>query len=160
LGGCGRSGAKAVCSSRSDGGWQADQDSGFPAAAIGAHRVSPRSSRHADCAIDQIYPHFLETDRWTAYTYAAPLGLIPCPTLAAVIGLTMIRGPFASKPWSLTLAAAGLIYGAIGVVRLGVRLDIALLVGAAIIASAAALPHSPSRQRIGPSARVVRARPA
>lgn len=39
-----------------------------------------------------MYPHFLRADSWTAYAYASPLGLIPCPTLAAVTGLTLALG--------------------------------------------------------------------
>jgi hypothetical protein len=36
------------------------------------------------------YPHFLERNPWTAYLYAAPMGLLPCPTLATVIGATVM----------------------------------------------------------------------
>jgi hypothetical protein len=83
------------------------------------------------------YPHFLTANHWTAYTYAAPFGLLPCPTLSAVIGLTLVLGMLRSKPWSMTLAAAGLIYGAIGVFNLGVVLDYGLLAGGAGLAVAA-----------------------
>jgi hypothetical protein len=76
------------------------------------------------------YPHFLETDRWTEYAYAAPLGLLPCPTLAAVTGLSMVCREFRSRVWAFTLAAAGVLYGAIGVFVLGVTLDYVLLAGA------------------------------
>ena len=78
------------------------------------------------------YPHFLETDRWMTYAYAAPLGVLPCPTLSAVIGATLILG-LLSAEWSLTLAAAGLAYGAVGVFVLGVQLDYALLAGALLL---------------------------
>ena len=81
-------------------------------------------------AFGWVYPHFLVTDRWTTYTYAAPLGLIPCPTLAAVIGLTLVLSFLRSRPWSVTLAIAGLLYGVIGVFWLGVALDYVLLAGA------------------------------
>lgn len=81
------------------------------------------------------YPHFLETERWTMYAYAAPLGLIPCPTLSAVIGATLILGRLGSRSWSITLAAAGIGYGAIGVFGLGVSLDIILLAGAFLLAA-------------------------
>lgn len=79
-----------------------------------------------------VYPHFLESSRWTAYLYAAPLGLVPCPTLAAALGLTLMLGRLDSTVWNLTLAAAGLLYGGIGLVRLGVALDVGLVAGAAM----------------------------
>jgi len=50
------------------------------------------------------YPHFLETDRWTTYVYASPLGVLPCPTLSAVIGATLLFS------WAL-LARSSLRYG-------------------------------------------------
>jgi hypothetical protein len=82
------------------------------------------------------YPHFLETDRWMTYAYAAPLGVLPCPTLSAVIGATLIVGLPGSATWSITLAAAGLLYGAVGVFVLGVQLDYALLAGALVLVGA------------------------
>jgi hypothetical protein len=82
------------------------------------------------------YPHFLKTDHWTAYAYAAPLGIVPCPTLSALIGVTLIFGLFRSRVWATTLAAAGLLYAAIGVFRLGVLLDYGLLAGATVLAAA------------------------
>lgn len=77
-----------------------------------------------------VYPHFLDTEQWTEYAYAAPLGLLPCPTLAAVIGVTLALGLFRSTFWAATLAASGLVYGAIGVFGLEVSLDYVLLFGA------------------------------
>jgi glyoxylase-like metal-dependent hydrolase (beta-lactamase superfamily II) len=79
------------------------------------------------------YPHFLAADHWTTYLYAAPFGLLPCPTLSAVIGLTLMLGMLRSRAWSVTLAAAGLIYGAMGVFGLGVTLDYGLLGGAVLL---------------------------
>jgi hypothetical protein len=84
-----------------------------------------------------VYPHFLHTRTWAEYIYAAPLGLIPCPTLSAVIGATLILGLLQSKAWSLAVALAGLLYGVIGVFRLGVGLDVALIAGATILAAGA-----------------------
>jgi hypothetical protein len=88
------------------------------------------------------YPHFLIPDGWTAYMYAAPLGLLPCPTLSAVIGLTLILSFLRSRPWTTTLAVAGLLYGAIGVFRLGVTLDYVLLAGAMVLVGAVACSSS------------------
>jgi len=76
------------------------------------------------------YPHFLETRSWISYLYAAPLGLIPCPTLSAAIGLTLVTGLFGSRTWSAALATLGILYGLIGVFRLGVVMDGILLGGA------------------------------
>jgi hypothetical protein len=90
------------------------------------------------------YPHFLETAGWTAYTYAAPLGLLPCPTLSVVIGVSLMLRLLASRTWALTLAAAGLLYGAVGVFMLGVELDYVLLAGALVLAGSIATLSSPS----------------
>jgi hypothetical protein len=84
-----------------------------------------------------VYPHFLHARTWAEYIHAAPLGLIPCPTLSAVIGVTLILGLLESRAWSLTVALMGLAYGAIGIFRLGVRIDVALLAGAALLVVAA-----------------------
>ena len=80
-----------------------------------------------------VYPHFLRTDSWSAYFYASPFGLLPCPTLSIAIGVTLVVRPLASRTWSMTLAAAGLLYGAVGVFRLGVGLDWVLLVASTIL---------------------------
>lgn len=60
-------------------------------------------------------PHLVSVDRWQAYAVVAPLGLIPCPTLAAVIGVTLMVGPPASKAWSAVLSVAAIVYGVVGV---------------------------------------------
>ena len=93
------------------------------------------------------YPHFLQTGTWTAYLYAAPFGLLPCPTLSVAIGFTLMLGLFRSRLWCWALVAAGIAYGAIGVWRLGVVLDYGLLAGAAllgIVAVTRALRRSPA----------------
>jgi hypothetical protein len=84
------------------------------------------------------YPHFLERNPWTAYLYAAPMGLLPCPTLATVIGATVMLSLLDSTRWTATLAIAGLVYGAIGVMELRVNLDYGLLAGAAVVLGALA----------------------
>jgi hypothetical protein len=86
------------------------------------------------------YPHFAHTQSWVAYTYASPFGLLPCPTLSVVIGLTLIGGDLRSTAWNIPLIVAGLLYGSIGVFRLGVVLDVTLLAGA--IAHAAAFANA------------------
>lgn len=79
------------------------------------------------------YPHFLGTERWTSYLYAAPLGILPCPTVSAVTGVTLVFRQLGSRAWAFTLATAGLAYGAMGAFVLGVTLDYVLLVGAILI---------------------------
>ena len=74
-----------------------------------------------------IYPHFLEVSSIFQYVYAAPSGLVPCPTLSVVIGFAVVYRGFQSGLWTGTLLVAGLIYGMIGVFRLHVLLDAGLL---------------------------------
>jgi hypothetical protein len=81
-------------------------------------------------AFGWIYPHFLEGSPALAYLYAAPTGLVPCPTLAVVTGASLVLGGLGSRGWMLSLAGAGLFYGLFGMLRLGVWLDVGLLVGA------------------------------
>lgn len=78
-----------------------------------------------------LYPHFLSTTTWTAYVYASPFGLLPCPTLSVVIGVTAAAG-LRSVGWNGALAAAGILYGVIGVFGLRVWLDLWLLAGAVL----------------------------
>jgi hypothetical protein len=93
------------------------------------------------------YPHFLERNPWTAYLYAAPMGLLPCPTLATVIGATVMLDFLDSTRWTASVAIAGLVYAAIGVLRLEVSLDYGLLAGAALVLGALAdrAPFGPVR---------------
>ena len=79
------------------------------------------------------YPHFLRSDTWTAYAYASPFGLLPCPTLSVVIGITLILGGLHSANWSVPLFTAGILYGLIGVFWLQVSLDMWLLAGAMLL---------------------------
>jgi len=69
------------------------------------------------------YPHFLEGEPGSAYLFAAPLGLIPCPTLSMVVGIATIFRGLRSPAWSLVLAAAALFYGLFGALHLGVTID-------------------------------------
>ena len=81
------------------------------------------------------YPHFLEAPGW-AYLYAAPTGLIPCPTLSILTGLALLTGGLGSAAWSGVLAAMGLFYGLFGALVLGIALDWGLVAGAACLAFA------------------------
>jgi hypothetical protein len=82
------------------------------------------------------YPHFTRADSWTTYLYASPFGILPCPTLAILIGITVMFSSLGSTAWSATLAGAGLVYGVIGVFRLGVVLDAGLLLASVVLGAA------------------------
>jgi hypothetical protein len=88
-----------------------------------------------------LYPHFLEGSPWIAYLYAAPFGLLPCPTLALVTGVTLLVHGLDSRRWCWLLAAAALFYGLLGVFHLRVAIDVALLVGALALAARATGPQ-------------------
>jgi hypothetical protein len=93
------------------------------------------------CGFGWVYPHFLDGPAWQ-YLYGAPLGLLPCPTLAFLIGVSLLANSFDSKPWTILMSSVGLIYGAIGVFILRVTIDWFLIAGAAILLSRAATPLS------------------
>ena len=84
----------------------------------------------ATVAFGWVYPHFLEGGSAVRYLYAAPTGLVPCPTLSVVVGFALLAGGLGSRAWSLMLAAIALFYGLFGTIRLGVYLDVGLVVGA------------------------------
>lgn len=67
------------------------------------------------------------------YLYAAALGLIPCPTLSDVNGIGLMTAGLGLLPWMLIISAAGIFYGVIGAVSLGVALDWVLLAGAVLM---------------------------
>ncbi|XKE47022.1 hypothetical protein LG302_07785 [Halomonas organivorans] len=80
-----------------------------------------------------VYPHFLDTASPLAYLYAAPLGLVPCPTLSALIGVTLVANGLGSRPWVGLLGGMGLFYGLFGAAYLGVALDWVLLASALVL---------------------------
>lgn len=75
-----------------------------------------------------IYPHFLDAHHPAVYLVAAPMGLLPCPSLAMVLGAGLCAQGFGSRAWALVTGAAGLVFALFGIVRLGVWLDSGLLV--------------------------------
>jgi hypothetical protein len=95
-----------------------------------------------------IYPHFLPGAHWFTYLYASPLGVVPCPTLSALIGLTLLAGGFGSRALSWIIAAVGLYYGLVGWLVLGVSIDAALVAGALALA---VLGVAVGRRARGPS---------
>ena len=76
-----------------------------------------------------VYPHFLEGERSLTYLYAAPLGLVPCPTLSMATGIAIIFSGFRSRTLSLVLTSAAVSYGIFGSLYLGVTIDWVLTVG-------------------------------
>lgn len=84
-----------------------------------------------------IYPHFLKTSSFVPYLYSAPTGLVPCPTLSIIIGFSLIVNGLGSRAWSLVLAAAGLFYGVFGAARLGVAIDLVLILGSLLMTATA-----------------------
>ena len=106
----------------------------LPTAAMAADHSAEVAVGLVLTAFGLVYPHFLRAESWFEYLYAAPFGLVPCPTLAALIGVSLLAGSFGSRPWAATIAGASLIYGLIGVAALGVWLDAVLVAGAMILA--------------------------
>jgi hypothetical protein len=82
-----------------------------------------------------VYPHFLVNRSWVEYLYASPLGVLPCPTLSGLVGVTLMLGSFGSRTFAATLAIPAFWYGVIGVWGLGVTIDAVLLAGALVIAT-------------------------
>ncbi|HET9744713.1 MAG TPA: hypothetical protein VFP97_03305 [Chitinophagaceae bacterium] len=80
-----------------------------------------------------IYPEFFQTDSFLEFAYAAPTGLVPCPTLCVLTGFALLYRGFGSVTWSLTVVAAGIFYGFFGVFYLGVNLDWFLVAGSLIL---------------------------
>jgi hypothetical protein len=116
-------------------------------------RPAPRTLRWigaAMLAFGWFYPHFLVAHPWWFYAFAAPFGLVPCPTLSVVLGLSLYFSGFGSRAWSATLGALGLFYGVVGVFRLGVWIDLPLA-AAAVVSLLMGL-----RRGLGVAARAVR----
>jgi hypothetical protein len=98
-----------------------------------------------------VYPHFVAAASVLTYLYAAPIGLVPCPTLSFVIGSTLILDRMGSRVWSLILAFAGLFYGVFGLLRLGVWMDTVLILGAGALL-AVTIPELAGRRHVRPRA--------
>jgi hypothetical protein len=87
-----------------------------------------------------VYPHFFGGDAGAAYWYAAPLGLIPCPTFLATVGAAIIFRGFGCRPWSVLVASVALFYGLFGALYLGVTVDW-ILVGGAVVLLMVVMQH-------------------
>jgi hypothetical protein len=87
------------------------------------------------------YPHFVDAASPWTYLYAAPTGLLPCPTLSLIVGMGLFFRGLDSRVWSAVVALAGLFYGLVGAFRLGVTIDLALCVGALALLGLAFAKH-------------------
>lgn len=90
----------------------------------------PRWTLVAGCAaiaFGLAYPHFVEGS-WIRVVAAAPLGVVPCPTLALVAGGAIVAGGLGSRAVPAVLALWIAFYAWFGVARLGVTLDLGLAV--------------------------------
>jgi hypothetical protein len=114
------------------------------AAATGATRVRAAASWSTTLGVAMIafawaYPHFVEARSSLVYLFAAPVGLVPCPSIALAIGFALLAGGVDRRVAGV-LASLGAAYGLLGVGYLGVLLDIGLLVGAGGLAAFTILP--------------------
>jgi hypothetical protein len=116
-------------------------------------RVSTWSSRLgvALVAFGFVYPHFIEGP-WYRSFYAAPMGVVPCPTLAVLAGFALITGASGSRAIPLVLAVWTAFYAVFGILKLDVLLDIGLL-GAATGLLLLAIHNARQRARFAQTAR-------
>jgi hypothetical protein len=105
-------------------------------------------------AFGWVYPHFLVGRPQVAYLYGAPLGTIPCPTLSFVVGAALLSSSLRPRGWQLVLASIAALYALIGVLRLGVAIDLMLLLGAIGLAFVQRAPQRSEAQHTGGRARI------
>ena len=74
-----------------------------------------------------VYPEFVKTSPWLL-PFVSPVGIVPCPTLLAAMGMLNLVRPRVSRLQYVVTTLTGIIYAVIGVFFLKVNLDIALLV--------------------------------
>jgi len=101
-------------------------------------------------AFGWLYPHFV-SGPWTSLLYASPLGIIPCPTLATLVGLTLLVGAASSRAGRL-VGAAAMAYGVLGVFYLGVTIDVVLLAGGLLMLLTRRPAPQPAAGRTGNTA--------
>lgn len=94
-----------------------------------------------------LYPHFLAGDAWL-YVIGAPVGLVPCPSLAIVAGFVLLCSDGLTRATRWTVAAFAAFYAVFGVLRLGVLLDLALFAGALMLALSS-VRHLPRHAAVG-----------
>ena len=101
------------------------------------------------------YAHF--TSGWNAALWLAPVGVVPCPTLALVAGFALLADGFHSRKISEVLVGWTAFYALFGIFRLGVWLDVGLIVAALALAALAwrtlGSPTAHGRRLSAPAAR-------
>ena len=100
-----------------------------------------------------VYPEFADAASWSSLV-SAPLGVLPCPTLALIAGSAiMVPRPTVADVRPRCSAAAG-AYGILGAFWLRVEIDVVLLVGALVLLTSlvirAPVWHDGSRTRPSP----------
>lgn len=97
-----------------------------------------------------VYPHFVPIEGFPDLWFT-PLGVVPCPSFALVIGAGLLAGGFGSRAWSLIAGGAGLFYALFGMLVLHVWLDAGLLVAAGALVAIGVLGEklAPSNHRFG-----------
>jgi len=86
-----------------------------------------------------VYPSFIVTPSIVTWLVAAPVGVIPCPTLAMGVAFALLLDGLDSRSLSVLLGIPALFYGLFGTLRLGVVLDWGLVTGALLLLLIAAL---------------------
>ena len=123
---------------------------------------SRQLSSHVPCAVSRwsliaglpplafawVYPHFLHDATLWTYAYAAPMGLIPCPSLAAVIGLSLMANLLGSPAWGFMIGMTGLFYGVVGVAGLDVQIDVWLIVAGGAAVAVTLWKHRSAREAL------------
>ena len=91
-----------------------------------------------------LYPHFVPGG-WVFAVLMAPVGVLPCPSLALVLGVALLARGFGSRAGSLVAAGVAVFYAMFGMFRLGVWLDAGLLAAAVALISFTLLPRGTLR---------------
>lgn len=73
------------------------------------------------------YPHWVDTPSWLNGFLYSPLGSLNCPTLLALCGMAGLTNQQRPLLLELVLALATLYFGAFGLFRLNVYLDVTLV---------------------------------
>lgn len=72
------------------------------------------------------YPEFVKANL-IEYFLVSPIGVVPCPTLIAALGILNLYYPKVSKLQFILTIFFGMIYGIIGTFKFGVYLDLSLI---------------------------------